>query len=192
MTDATPSYEQRRQAIAAILDPYLAVASMVPTNTTSAFEPGIFRNSLWCSWADDGAGVARTVSVSIHHVEDGGVEAARIREMMAAEAQTSGDPSTDADAYEISGQLPGEYVFVLDYLGDVTAIAGNCITHVMPSSLTASLADLAAPALEIARTVGCSPYVDDAVPPVLERSNPPTRWSTADGMIYDPRTPPRT
>jgi hypothetical protein len=192
MTDATPSYQQRRQAIAAILDPYLAVASMVPTNTTSTFEPGMFRNSLWCSWADDEAGASRTVSVSIHQVEDGEAEAARVREMMAAEAHSSGDPSTDADAYEISGQRSGEYVFVLDYLGDVTAIAGNCITHVMPSAPTVSLGDLAAPALQIARTVGCSPYVDDAVPPVFERRDPSTRWSTADGMIYDPRTPPRT
>jgi hypothetical protein len=45
--------------------------------------------------------------------------------------------------------------------------------------------------LDIGRTVGCSAYVDDFEPPVFNTPNDPGYWTTADGLIYDPRTPPQ-
>jgi hypothetical protein len=38
--------------------------------------------------------------------------------------------------------------------------------------------------------VGCSAYVDDFEPPVFNTAHDPGYWTTADGLIYDPRTPP--
>lgn len=191
MTEPPASYSARRQLIAEKLDPYFGVSSMVPTNTSSAFEPGMFEHSLACSWADPETLSSRTLSVFIDPVSDGASKAADVRDMMQEEAViTPGEEPQDAEAYEVPGQNPGEYVFVLNYLGRLTAIAGNCVVQVMPWPVTAPLGDLAHVALDIARTVGCSAYVDDFEPPAIDHEKASGTWSTADGWVYDPRTPP--
>lgn len=42
------------------------------------------------------------------------------------------------EAYEITGQRPGEFVFVLGYLGHVRAIVGNCYIEIMPMGTRSS------------------------------------------------------
>lgn len=197
--DETPrTYSGRRRLIEEILDPVFDVRAMVPTNMASAFERDLFPDSLMCSWADAKAPVvpsrltSRTLSVYVDAVPDGGLKAADVREMIAEEALvTLGQGPAEAEAYEIAGLNDGEFVFVLNYLGDLTAIAGNCVVRIMPSPNTVPLGDLAEPALEIARAVGCSPYVDDFEPPVLDTTTVTEAWTTADGLVYDPRTPPQ-
>lgn len=179
------TYTQRRRAIASILDPFFDVGSMVPTNTSSAFERELFADSLMCRWADAETLTSRTLSVYIDAVPDGTLKAADVREMIAEETLVT------PEAYEVPCPNPGEFVFVLNYLGDLTAISGNCVVRIMPGPHTVPLGDLAEPALEIARTVGCSPYVDDFEPPVLDTSKVTGAWTTADGWVYDPRTPPQ-
>ncbi len=49
---------------------------------------------------------------------------------------------------------------------------------------------IAGVALDIARTVGCSAYVDDLQPPILDTGMVSGVWRTADRWTYDPRTPP--
>lgn len=178
------TYTQRRRAIADILDPHLGVASMVPTNVSPTFEPDYFENSLWCSWVDRDSSPGRTLSVSIHRVEDGAAEAESVRARIAEETFT-GDVGT-----EIVGPNPGEVAFVLDYLGDVTAIVGSCVVRVVLAP-PAGLTGLVEPALQIARTVGCSPYVDDFVRTESTDDEVTGAWSTSDGLSYDPRTAPQ-
>ena len=192
MTETPGSYSERRRVIAQKLEPYFGISSMVPTNAASAFEPGMFENSLVCSWADPETLTNRTLSVFVDPVPDGSQKAADVREMIAEETLPTPDAHpSDAEAYELPGRNPGEYVFVLNYLGRLTAIAGNCVVQLMPWPDSVPLGELAEVALDIARTAGCSAYVDDFEPPALDSSKASGAWSTADGWVYDPRTPPQ-
>jgi hypothetical protein len=179
---APRSYSERRALVARSLEPIIAVSSLVPTNSEPAFEPDLLANSLMCSWGDPQTGQNR-VSVYIHQVRDGSRKADRLREMMAEEASPD-------DAREISGQAAGEFVFVLDYVGTVTAVVADCVIEIIPNGIDVALADFADVALGIGRTVGCSAYTDDFTPPTAGGGAPST-WTTADGLIYDPRTPPK-
>jgi hypothetical protein len=190
MMEPPRSYSERRDVIAQKLEPYFGVSSLVPTNTEPAFEPDLFENSLKWSWGDPATGDNK-LFVYIHQVADGQVEAQSVREMMLEEAQPIPDKHPpDADAYEMADQHPGEHVFVLNYLGRLTVIVGNCRIEIMPMPVTMPSAELADAALNIGRTVGCSAYVDDFQPPKLDTSRNYGYWTTADGLIYDPRTPP--
>jgi len=193
MTETPRSYTERRDLIARKLEPYFHVSRMVPTNTEASFEEpaGSWGNSLVCRWGDAETLTTRTLSVCVYQVADGEREAASVREMMLDEAPPSPDrPPPDADAYEIAGQDPGEYVFVLNYLGRLTAIVGDCAIDIAPNPSTGALGEIADAALDIARTVGCSAYVDDFQPPVIDPNRDFGAWTTADGLVYDPRTPP--
>lgn len=193
MTGTLRSYSERRDLIARKLEPYFHVSGMVPTNTEAAFdEPvGSWRNSLVCAWADAETLATRTLSVCIYQVADGEREADSVREMMGDEAPPdSSRQPPDADAYEITGQQPGEYVFVLNYLGRLTVIVGDCAIDIAPNPSTLPLGEIAEMALDIVRSVGCSSYVDDFQPPVTGASDF-GGWTTSDGLVYDPRTPPR-
>jgi hypothetical protein len=191
MTETPRSYSERRELIAQKLEPYFGVSSLVPTNTEPAFEPDLFENSLKCSWGDPASGENK-LFVYIHHVADGDAEAQSIREMMLEESPPTPDKTPpDADAYEMSGQRPGEHVFVLNYLGRLTVIVGNCTVDLSPIPITSPVNEIAEAALDIGRTVGCSAFVDDFEPPVFDTIREPLPWTTADGLIYDPRTPPQ-
>jgi hypothetical protein len=166
----------------------------VPTNSEPAFDApeGLFENSLLCNWGDPETLTTRTLYVHIYRVPDGEEKAERVREMMMEEAPPVSDQQgPDADAYEIAGQRPGEYVFVLNYVGSLRVIVGNCVIETMPRPITAPLSELADAVLDIGRTVGCSPYVNDFQPPAIDTNRDFGVWSTADGLIYDPRTPPQ-
>lgn len=193
MTKVPRSYTERRKLIAAKLEPYFHISNLVPTNLEPAFEPapGLRPNSLTCSWGDPATGDNK-LFVYISQVADGERKADSIRDMMANEAPPDpGQPIEDADAYEIPGQHPGEYVFVLNYLGRLTALVGDCWIDIAPMPVSFPLSDIAAVALDIGRDVGCSSYVNDFQPPTFEAPHDPPVWTTADGLIYDPRTPPQ-
>ena len=178
MTQMPRSYTERRNLIAQKLEPYFHISNLLPTNLAPAFEPapGLRPNSLMCSWGDPATGDNK-LFVYISQVADGERKANSIREMMMNEAPPDpGQPPEEADAYEIPGQRQGEYVFALNYLGRLTAFVGDCWVDI---------------ALDIGRTVGCSSYVNDFQPPAVETQHDPPVWTTAEGLIYDPRTPPQ-
>jgi hypothetical protein len=154
---------------------------MVPKNTrpTSETADEFWDNSMWCSWGDRETGYTRTVTVSICQVPDGERRADRVRAMMREECPPGLDLQTpNPEAYEITGQRPGEYVFVLDYLGALTAIVGSCFIEIMPRGTGVELRELADVALDIGRTVGCSAYENDFTLPDIpeEWRNQPVGW----------------
>ena len=123
---------------------------------------------------------------------DGEKEAEGIHSMMADEAPREWDRSgLDAAAYEVHLSAPGAYAFVLNYLGSLTVIVGNCRIEIMPTPVTIPLAELVDAPLDIVRTMGCSAYVDRLQPPTIDASRSYGYWTTANGLIYDPRTPPQ-
>jgi hypothetical protein len=193
MTEMLPSYTDRRDAIAQKLEPYFHISNLVPSNLAPTFEPapGLRPNSLVCSWADPSTGENKLI-VAISQVADAERKAASIREMITDEAPA--DPSKsleDADAYEIGGQQPGEYVFVLSYVGRLTVLVGECWIDISPMPGAVPPNDVAQAALDIGRTVGCSSYVNDFQPPAIDTNRDVGAWTTADGLTYEPKTPPQ-
>jgi hypothetical protein len=185
------SYAGRRDLIAAKLEPYFQISAMLPKNTrpTSEAAEKFWDNSLLCSWADRETGAARTVTVSIYRTADGERRADEIRGMVREECPAGPDPRTpNSDAYEIAGPRPGEYVFVLNYLGHVRAVVGNCVIEILPMGTGVELSTLADVALDIGRTVGCSAYLNDFTLPDVPEAwrNQPGGWSTEG---FPPRRP---
>jgi hypothetical protein len=183
MAEPPQTYTERRNLIAEKLEPYFQISAMLPKNLrpTSEIAEELWDNSLWCSWGDRETGYTRTVTVSIYQVTDGEERAEEVREMMREECPAGVDFRTpNPEAYEIAGPGPGEYVFVLKYLGHVRAVVGRCVIHIMPMGTGIDLSTLADVALDIGRTVGCSAYQNDFTLPDLpeEWSNQPVGWTT--------------
>jgi hypothetical protein len=158
------TYPGRRELIAEKLEPYFQISDMLPSNMrpTSETVEKFWNDSLLCSWADRETGHTRNLTVSIYHAADGEHRAGEFREMVRQECSPELDLHTpNPDAYEIAGPEPGEYAFVLSYLGDVRAVVGNRVVHIMPMGTGIELSELTDPALDIGRTVGCSPYEND-------------------------------
>lgn len=162
------TYTGRRNLIAEKLEPHFQISGMLPTNTrpTSESVEKFWDNSLLCSWADRETGRTRSVTISIYRAGDGEQRAREIRDMMRQECPPGLDLHTpNPEAYEIAGPQAGEYVFILYYLGHVRAVVGNCVVYIMPMGTGVELSELADPALDIGRTVGCSPYENDFTSP---------------------------
>jgi hypothetical protein len=190
MAQSPQRYTERCAVIAEKLGTYFDFGALVRTNAQPSFEPDLFENSLMCSWGDPATGDNK-LFVYIHQVPDGNHEAEKLREMVTEEAPANQErQSPNAEAYEIHKHGPDEYVFVLNHVGRLTAIVGDCIISISPTPVTIRLDELADAALDIGRTVGCSAYINDFEPPTFDTSREPQRWTTADGLIYDPRTPP--
>ncbi len=191
MTEPPRGYTGRRDLIAEKLEPYFQTSAMLPTNSRPSSEAAeeFFDNSLWCSWGDRETGYTRTVTVSIEQAADGEREADGVRAMMREECPRGLDLQTpNSEAYEITGQRPGEYVFVLEYLGRVTAIVGKCVISIMPDGTGVELSKLADVALDIGRSVGCSAYENDFTLPDFpeEWRNQPVGWYTEGFPPYIP------
>jgi hypothetical protein len=187
------SYSGRRDLIAEKLEPYIHVSAMLPKGSrpTSEAAEKFWDNSLWCMWGDRETGHTRNVAVSIYQAGDGEREAAGVRDMMREECSPGLDLGTpNPEAYEITGQQPGEYAFVLEYLGRVTVVVGNCLVHIYESGIGIDLSKLADVALDIGRTVGCSAYHNDFTLPEVpeEWRNQPMGWSTEGSPPYVPGT----
>jgi hypothetical protein len=168
------TYTGRRDLIAEKLEPYFHISNMLPSNMrpTSESVEKFWDNSLLCSWADRETGRTRSLTISIYRAAEGEQRAREIRDMMRQECPPAVDLHTpNPEAYEISGPQPGEYVFILHYLGHVRAVVGNCVVHIMPMGTGIELSELADPALDIGRTVGCSPYENDFTLPEF-----PDQW----------------
>jgi hypothetical protein len=191
MNEPPRTYTGRRDLIAEKLEPYFQISAMLPKNTrpTSEIAEELWDNSLWCSWGNRETGRTPSVTVSIYQVADGEEEARGILDMMREECPPGLDLRTpNPEAYQITGQQPGEYVFVLDYLGHVRAVVGNCLIEIMPMGTGIELSTLADVALDIGRTVGCSAYENDFTLPEFpeEWYNQPVGWSTKEGPPYIP------
>ncbi len=191
MTGPPRSYTGRRDLIAEKLEPYFQISAMLPKNTrpTSETAEEFWDNSLWCSWGDRETGYTRTVTVSICQVADGEREAEGVRDMMRLECPAGLDLRTpNPEAYEITGQRPGEFVFVLGYLGHVRTIVGNCYIEIMPMGTRVELSKLADVALDIGRSVGCSAYENDFTLPDIPTQwrNQPLGWYTQGLAPYLP------
>jgi hypothetical protein len=159
---------------------------------TSEAAEKFWDNSLWCSWGDRETGYTRTVTVSIYQVPDGEERAEDVRDMMREECPAGLDLRIpNPEAYEIAGQRPGEYVFVLNYLPRVTAIVGNCVTDIMPRGTGIELSKLVGVAVDIGRSVGCSAYQNDFTLPEFpeEWRDQPVGWSTEGFPPYVPGLP---
>ncbi|QZA19893.1 hypothetical protein K3U93_04635 [Mycobacterium malmoense] len=164
---------------------------MLPSNVRPSSEAAekFWDNSLWCSWGDRETGYTRSVTVAIYQVADGERRANEIRTMMREECPSGLDlQSPNPEAYEVTGQRAGEYVFVLNYLGHVRAVVGRCVVEIMPMGTGIDLSKLADVALDIGRTVGCSAYQNDfTLPDVPEEwRNQPVGWSTEGFPPYIP------
>jgi hypothetical protein len=194
VTQSPRTYTERRDLIAEKLEPYFHISAMAPTNArpTSAAAEKFWDNSLWCSWGDRETGHTRTVAVSIYQVADGDQRADEVRTMMREECPPGLDLKTpNPEAYEITGQQPGEYAFVLDYLGQVRAVVGNCAIHIMPMGTGIELSKLADVALDIGRCVGCSAYQNDFTSPAFPEAwrDQPAGWTTDGLPPYIPGSP---
>ncbi|ORA85169.1 hypothetical protein BST29_03010 [Mycobacterium malmoense] len=191
MTEPPRSYTGRRDLIAEKLEPYFQISDMLPSNVRPSSEAAekFWDNSLWCSWGDRETGYTRSVTVAIYQVADGERRANEIRTMMREECPSGLDlQSPNPEAYEVTGQRAGEYVFVLNYLGHVRAVVGRCVVEIMPMGTGIDLSKLADVALDIGRTVGCSAYQNDfTLPDVPEEwRNQPVGWSTEGFPPYIP------
>lgn len=191
MSELPRTYNERRSVIAAVLEPYFNVSAMQPTNTRphSVDADEFYAHSLWCSSGDRKTGNTRTVTVSIEEATDGRQEADEIRDMMREECSSGLNfERPNFEAYEIAGTPPGEHVFVLEYLGRLTAIVGNCLIHIMPKGTGVALGSLVDPALDIGRTIGCSAYENDFESPDVPdgRGDQPKGWTVEGGPPFIP------
>lgn len=191
MSEPPRSYTERRDLIAQKLEPYLRVSTMLPKNSrpTSPAAEKFWDNSLWCVWGDRDTGNARTVAVSVYQAGDGEREAEGVRDMIREECRPGVDlQARNAEAYELIGQRPGEYAFVLEYLGRVTAVVDHCVVTIWQSDNGVELSQLADVALDIGRTVGCSAYENDFTLPEIPEAwcNQPVGWSTEGFPPYIP------
>lgn len=181
MNSNLTTYSKRVAAIAEILSEVIDV-SRYAVNTYSSKPEGLeMVNGLWCSWGEPEHGLPR-VAVSIEAVEDVDDQVRICRDHVAAypeRGETHYDPSS---ASEVATDRPGEYVFLFNYVEDVTALVGQCKVTIMPALQQIKdadhryqdleLADFVNAAVEIGRRVGCSPYEDDFVRPEF-----PEKWN---------------
>ena len=191
MAEPPQRYTERRDLIAEKLEPYFHISAMLPKNTrpVSEIAEELWDNSLWCSWGDRETGYTRTVTVSIYQVADGKERAQEVRDMIREECGCGVNLQTpNPEAYEITGSHPGEYVFVLNYLGHVRAVVGKCVIHIMPMGTGIDLSKLADVAIDIGRTVGCSAYENDFTLPEVPEAwrNQPVGWYTEGFPPYIP------
>lgn len=168
MDPSLATYAQRRSAIAAILEPYVEVSRMA--STTDDPNPLEDDNGLHCRWGDPETGIT-WVSVYVKSLSDVDAAVARHRYHVgdyALRFEDSYDPKT---AREEPTDREGHFVFVFEYVDTVRVIVGTCQVSILSSIRSISVSDLVEPALEIGRTIGCSPYENDFVPPEI-----PEKW----------------
>ncbi len=183
MANDLPTYTQRVTRIAAILEPYLHVSRYVLA--TPDPNPVDAPNGLASRWFDQQTGRPE-VSVFIDQLTNIENPLANLRARVTGE-----DYYEPGMASEITGLAPGEYAFLQHYANAVTAIVGNCRVSVHPPDTYGDLAGLVDPALEIGRTVGCSAYRNDFVPPPLPEEWRQANWGIGPGSPgFSPGVPP--
>jgi hypothetical protein len=162
------TYTQRRSAIATILEPYVQVSQMA--NTTGNTNPLDDENGLACKWGDPETGMT-WISVYIKSLDDVAAAVAGHRYHVGDYALRSEDSYDPATAREEPSDRDGEYIFVFKYVDSLRVIVGNCEVYIGNDTRQVDVAELVQPALEIGRSVGCSPYENDYVQPEI-----PEKW----------------
>ncbi|MDT5182170.1 MAG: hypothetical protein QOJ20_477 [Mycobacterium sp.] len=183
MTNDLRTYTGRLARITEILEPCLHVSEYVLA--TPENNPLDRPNGLACRWFDRRT-AQPTVSVFIDELEDVDRSLASLRDDVAGNGDIEPGSVT-----EVAGSGHGEYVFLRHYVNAVTAIVGSCRIAVHPPDGYDDLARLVEPALEIGRTVGCSAYRNDFVPPPLPEEWPKANWGIGSRSPgFPPGVPP--
>jgi hypothetical protein len=179
MTSDLRTYTGRLARITEVLEPCLHVSEYVLATPES--NPLDRPNGLACRWFDRRT-AQPTVSVFIDELEDVDRSLAILRDDVAGNGDFEPGSVT-----EVAGSGRGESVFVRHYVNTLTAIVGNCqVSLSAPGDLTA----LVEPALEVARSVGCSAYLDDFVRPPLPDECRGTNWGVGPGIPGFPPAAP--
>ncbi len=159
--DALPTYTARVSAIRTILAKHLPVADLVQNNRRANPIPPL--ECLSASWGTDPTSPA-TLTLSIHPVPDFAAEVEELR--------YGADPAQGA--YEAHRADPAEFALVQPHLSSVWVVVGHCEVHLAHQGCPPE--KLVDAAVEIAGSVGWSPYADDFEPPLL----PPDRDPPVD------------
>ena len=183
MANDVPTYTDRVARISTILNPYLDVNQYVAA--TPDVNPTDAPNGLACRWFDRESGGPR-VSVFIDELTDIDQALAGLRAEVTGE-----DYYEPGSTSEVAGLDADKHAFLQHYANAVTAIVGNCRIAVHPPDGYDDLARLVEPALEIGRTVGCSAYRNDFVPPPLPEEWPKANWGIGSRSPgFPPGVPP--
>jgi hypothetical protein len=174
-----PRYTDRVARIKEILSPAVDLTGLIP-NTAEA-NPIPQPNGLACSWGDAETGRTR-MAVHISAVTNVDDKIRRLRDKVAEFSFRDGrhDPSSAREEEATSSDV---HVFVFGCFGNVEVLVDNCDVIVGAMNPQLELTALIAPAVEIATTVGCSPYENDFEPPVL-----PEAWQQQ--RLASPPFPP--
>lgn len=162
MNKSLATYTERCARIAAVIEPYIDVSRLV--NRTGTPNPLEYENGLACKWVEPET-PWYGISVFIRSHSDVAAAITRHRNHVndyALRGEDSYDPGT---AREEPSDRDGEYIFIFEYVDDIKVIVGHCEVSIVTDLQGLSVSDLVQPALEIGRTVGCSPYENDFVPP---------------------------
>ncbi|OMC29320.1 hypothetical protein A5740_18015 [Mycobacterium sp. GA-1841] len=141
-----PTYTARVAEIRTILATHLPLASLIQNNRTA--NPIRPLDCLSASWGPDSAAAA-TLTLAIHPIDD--VTVAREELRQAADFT----PGT----YEVRRDEPDEFALVQTTLSSVRVLVDHCEVYLAHRDIAPET--LVEPAIEIARTVGAGPYIDD-------------------------------
>ncbi|MCG5432777.1 glutaminyl-peptide cyclotransferase [Mycobacterium sp. MYCO198283] len=160
-------YSDRVARITRIVESVVDLSGLLPN--TSASNPVPLPNGLACSWGEYETGMTR-VSVHINAVDDAADELRSLRDQVNEFAYRNHryDPSA---ASEVPMEDPDVHVFVFGCFAEVKVLVDHCRVDFAVVNRDFPLATLIEPAIEIGRTIGCSPYEDDFVGPDF-----PDRW----------------
>jgi hypothetical protein len=189
---ALRTYSQRAAAIAKTLSSVVDL-SKYAASTYASNPPDLeMANGLKCSWSESEYGLPR-VTVFVEAIDDINDKVRACRDHVANFLERGESDYDPASASELATDRPDEYVF-FNYVEDVTALVGHCQVTIMPSLQQIKgmdhdypdleLADFVDAALEIGRTLGCSPYDDDFVRPDF-----PEKWTRHSWTAFPPSSP---
>lgn len=150
-----PTYTARVRAIRTILADQVPFDGLVQNNrAANPIEPFACLSASW----GVSLTASPTLSIAIHRVEDFAREVETLRY------------AADEDAFEVPCAGADEYALLQVRLSSIWVVAGTCEVHLVHDGT--DLEKLIEPAIRVARTVGCGPYVDDYVAPPLPRDRP--------------------
>ncbi len=155
--------------------------SILVPNTREA-NPVPEPNGLACSWGDADTGLTR-MAVFISAVADVDDKIRTLRDKVAEFSLDHDGLHDPSSAREEQGATSDGHVFVFGCFGNVEILVGNCNVVVGAMNPDLDLTALIGPAIDIAKTVGCSPYEDDFVQP-----NYPEAWQRQ--RLVSPPFPP--
>lgn len=121
-------------------------------------------NGLACSWGDAETGLTR-IAVYISAVADIDDKIRRLRDKVAEFSLDRDGLHDPSSAREERAADTDVHIFVFGCFGNVEVLVGDCNVTVGAMNPDLVLTALIDPAIEIARTIGCSPYEDDFVQP---------------------------